>query len=1194
MINTNNVSIIVENVRSTPQFTTTTIQQPDTDQELAIGTASRSIGGFSYSGYVDVSNNRIVFASDIIAVNDTISFIIAGATRLDVNVDNVTTDPDLPGGNVVVITSSAAQVIARLGLRDGNSFRYYLVAHQISVWAGATIPQRDFSITSQSGTLEETITSRLDTFRDLPIVFERKIQDYRDIKKVWTDASYTFSVPASKNNQRIFQDFERVDVDNGFDARTWKNCRIEVNTIPYLRGVLQLISAPFSNARVKEYKVQFVGELTTLSQLFGDDTLQDLFADWSFQTTTLGLANTLEGTGIVPLSSQSNVPEGTSHDAIRQMLNSVGRRLINDPTATAEENLAYGNLDIPARNIASGDNAGIDVTLNRPWIKANEVLKQIENRYGVTFNKNSGFFADPRWTNLYQILHSKSDGEGITVPVTFNEGAVIDTQFLHCTIGIRVSRNGSTFYVTNHSNGYAGIQFQLSIVPTGSMATEDYSVRALGSARLTGQTTTSGNGNSTITFTASGANDSVSFEIQAPQGFTYNAVLTATITGNTGACLDTLGSVASSGNSVNLEGDFIIGRNLPNQRVIDWLSGAWKMFNLTAQFDTDHNSDTFGQILTETLDDFYASGDEVDLTEFIDHMDYEVHRSEFYSDIQFSWADPVTLLGTAYEDQTGRIYGEARWNGTTDSDSSRRIFKEYKLELPFQQFPYDAISGSGITYPYIADDGGADTQIMPHFAYPQYTEDNSAAIGFSNISATITNYWRASKFWDMGGNNEIALLFDNEFDEYLTITGQADQIIDTTLFDQYDRYIQQTFHQKARVIKCEAVLPASIFSDLHPNDVVIWRNDRYRVNSIITDAMTGRSQIDMVSLGQYIPPGGTEGVEAEGQTGPTADAGMDQTVEQAARIQLDGSMSVAENGQSITAYSWTGPNGYTANTQNPTVSNSASTVHTGTYTLTITQTDGQMDTDSVHIAVNSEGNFLAYIEVTDKPSNTVITFNPRDFYLPSTSTRNEQGGASNLSEGDAFAVTASIAPIEGYEWVDESAVAYTLQGGSETTGTSYMFDGNIPSPNPASQGRTMAWTAGSTRRIPDTTTLSAFLSIDSGSLTPIEGTDVVLRVNISDGSSPYTIIWQARNPDITNNWSMLPSEVQETLTLSEVTTDDTFHYRAVVTDSDGAMVETEPLSIVPREQPTESIVLDPQSVSTGVTSTRLGLSLIHI
>ena len=61
----------------------------------------------------------------------------------------------------------------------------------------------------------------------------------------------------------------------------------------------------------------------------------------------------------------------------------------------------------------------------------------------------------------------------------------------------------------------------------------------------------------------------------------------------------------------------------------------------------------------------------------------------------------------------------------------------------------------------------------------------------------------------------------------------------------------------------------------------------------------------------------------------------------------------AEGGASPFVYSWSGPNGFTSTAANPTVTSSASAIHNGTYTLTLTDGFGCTKTQSTTVAISS-------------------------------------------------------------------------------------------------------------------------------------------------------------------------------------------------------------------------------------------------
>ena len=61
--------------------------------------------------------------------------------------------------------------------------------------------------------------NRMDMFKDESVSLTQTIQNVRDIGKIFTNFTKTFSLPASKDNNKIFKHYYNYDIVNGFDAR---------------------------------------------------------------------------------------------------------------------------------------------------------------------------------------------------------------------------------------------------------------------------------------------------------------------------------------------------------------------------------------------------------------------------------------------------------------------------------------------------------------------------------------------------------------------------------------------------------------------------------------------------------------------------------------------------------------------------------------------------------------------------------------------------------------------------------------------------------------------------------------------------------------------------------------------------------------------------------------------------------------
>jgi hypothetical protein len=73
---------------------------------------------------------------------------------------------------------------------------------------------------SYGGFTETTPTSkRLDLFNDEKISVTSSVSNYNDIGKIYTDFSQSFTIPASKKNNKVLSHWYESQIDNGYDHR---------------------------------------------------------------------------------------------------------------------------------------------------------------------------------------------------------------------------------------------------------------------------------------------------------------------------------------------------------------------------------------------------------------------------------------------------------------------------------------------------------------------------------------------------------------------------------------------------------------------------------------------------------------------------------------------------------------------------------------------------------------------------------------------------------------------------------------------------------------------------------------------------------------------------------------------------------------------------------------------------------------
>ena len=105
---------------------------------------------------------------------------------------------------------------------------------------------------------------------------------------------------------------------------------------------------------------------------------------------------------------------------------------------------------------------------------------------------------------------------------------------------------------------------------------------------------------------------------------------------------------------------------MPDIKIIDFLTGLFKLFNLTAFVEDD------GTIKVQTLDAFYSAGKTGDdawvIDEYVDMSKSTVNVSLPYRQIDLKYAGLGTKLALQHEQLSGKGWGTAEYRGGEDED----------------------------------------------------------------------------------------------------------------------------------------------------------------------------------------------------------------------------------------------------------------------------------------------------------------------------------------------------------------------------------------------------------------------------------------------------------------------------------------------------------------------------------------------
>ena len=136
----------------------------------------------------------------------------------------------------------------------------------------------------------------LDQYADESVDIVSSVLDVSDITKNTGDYSKSFTVPASKNNNRLFKHWYNASIDNGFDARSKVEGSIDIDGVPFKLGKWRLNKCNIVKGRLESYTINFFGNLPNISDTIGEDMLSDLaFPALDHEWTSDNVIDGLEG-----------------------------------------------------------------------------------------------------------------------------------------------------------------------------------------------------------------------------------------------------------------------------------------------------------------------------------------------------------------------------------------------------------------------------------------------------------------------------------------------------------------------------------------------------------------------------------------------------------------------------------------------------------------------------------------------------------------------------------------------------------------------------------------------------------------------------------------------------------------------------------------------------------------------------------
>ena len=737
---------------------------------------------------------------------------------------------------------------------------------------------------------------RIDLFKDESIEVTSSIQDAKDISKVFTDYSQSFALPASAENNKIFKHFYNFNISGGFDGRVRHEAKIFINSLLFKKGKIFLNGVNMKNNVPHTYNVTFFGNTVSLTDLFSDDKLTALnFEDFNHEYSYADVGAFLVGDGL-----EIN---GDSSALIYPLITSKKRLFYSSTLANDDDSNFEGNLYRPdpiTGDVDRYQKRGVTNHDLKPAIKVYHIIKAIESKYNITLipNDNVGtkdFFSkhNDAISNLYLWL-SNSTGN-----IFGDEGSdeyaykTIIEQYTEPTRDLEwFSVSGSEIRIGQEILG-SPKQRYFNIKIKGSAGDnnpdQEYSIKLIdkntGIVALSIDGTNDLEGQYAFTPRVEGDPDLVyEIEVSSREPMAGTEVSIEMIDLTFGELLnDIYVAVGEFGNFISTSTIILsVREHLPDMKVIDFLTGMFKMFNLTAYYIDDENDPEYNEttpvVKIVTLDDYYAdavnnqSNGIIDVSKYIDVSSHVVNTSLPFSEIEFKFKEADTLLIENHTKLFGKTFGDSVLE-VQELYPTLFLGKKYEVKLPFSKLKYERIFDTNIQWGFAAGgdfspqdadysdlndivppkSGYTSVKMPPLLFYGLKVDASDNPINYSNpngnASGRYTEYWRASnRNEDSTVSNpaEYSLNFGSEPDEWTTVD---DGYTDNSLFAKYYRnYIKSVFDPTKRIFKFEAYLPPSFLIHYKLNDQLKIQDVVYRINSITTNLTTGKSTLELINL----------------------------------------------------------------------------------------------------------------------------------------------------------------------------------------------------------------------------------------------------------------------------------------------------------------------------------------------------------
>ena len=646
---------------------------------------------------------------------------------------------------------------------------------------------------------------KVDLFKDENFELNSSVQNINDISKTFSDFSQSFTVPASDTNNRIFQHYYNSDVDGSFNPNIRVSSLIEIGSLPFRFGLIQLEEVKLKNAQPSSYTIRFFSKVVNLSDKFGDDELTSLDLsefDHSFNPAT-----------VFPAMQSESINDGDVYypliSSIRNFQIGVGG--VDDITDISGE-IKYTNL--------------------KPALRLIRIIEAIEARYNISFGRE--FLNRAAFSNLFMWMH-KEAGE----IEYFGDETLINITSAGTLGEIFVSVNTANDTITYTNFDYRRYTVIFKVTPEPGFEDITYKIRIFNNDIEKIIDT----GKGTKTFIYEPVNNGTyenKFTIQSVGNFEFKTrilVKKKSIIGDPDFPFGGSVNKATTTPLQTLFGFISITDVIPKLKVRDFITSIIRMFNLILT-PTSNNSFAF-----IPLDDWYNKGKLVDITNYVDTKDITIKKPKLFKRIDFKYQKSGQILNEQFRENNGLDLGYGDLATTYDIDGG-----ELKVETQFDNLMFERLTDRSTDELTNVQVGKSiDKTLQPYIGKPyifyragyQFYDTPIKADGYDDLDYT----------WFTSTENDS---FIEQVTQSVNFSADVSTFlyseITNNLFSNYwQDYISDLYSSKRRLGNYRAQLPIGKIIDINLNDRIQISDKAYIINSMRSNLTTGEVNYELLN-----------------------------------------------------------------------------------------------------------------------------------------------------------------------------------------------------------------------------------------------------------------------------------------------------------------------------------------------------------